>query len=316
MNFMDAIKPKALKADRRKPSAQKYLSVGWSIFRGALIIALAYILMYPMLYMFSMSFRHIEDMYDVTVRWLPKHYTMDNLSRVFSAIDYPKAFFNTLLLSAVCSLASVAVCSLSGYGLARFKFKGSNALFALMLFTIVVPQQFFIMPTYLNFAEIGIVDSYWAIILPAVFGAGIRSGLYVYIFRQFFKGMPRELEEASYIDGCGYVKTFLRIMLPSSISAFVTCFLFSFVWNWNDYQITGMLLNRNNHPTLSSSLVMLAKIMQGIDAGDSGVFVPDANRTMLDMQAGALLVVAPVIIVYFIFHRFFIESIERTGLVE
>ena len=148
-------------------------------------------------------------------------------------------------------------------------------------------------------------------ILPAMLGTGIRSGLYIYIFRQFFKGMPRELEEAAYMDGCGYMSTFLRIMVPSAVSAFVTCFLFSFVWNWNDYQISSMLMETKK--TLSSALLSLRSVLLNSEiTGEQ----PDVTRVLVDLQAGSLLVVTPVLALYLVFQRFFVESIERTGLVE
>lgn len=295
----------------------KFLTVFWKIFRALLLIALGYILIYPLLYMFSMTFRDAQDMYDVTVTWIPKHFTLDNLQRVIDAMDYPAAFRRTFILSTCCSLLSLVTCSLAGYGLARFKFRGSGILFALMLFTIIVPGQFFILPTYLNFAsfsnltDIQILNTMLSMIIPAALGAGIRSGLYIYIFRQSFKGMPRELEEAAYIDGCGYVATFIRIMVPSAVSAFVTCFLFSFVWNWNDYQISSMLMETQK--TLSSALLSLRSVLLNVElTGEQ----PDVTRVLVDLQAGSLLVIAPVLALYLVFQRFFVESIERTGLVE
>jgi len=305
----------------------------WKIFRGALLIALGYILIYPLIYMVSMSFRGLEDMYDVSVKWVPKTFTMDNITRVWKAMDYPTAFRNTLFLSTVNAVLSVASCGLAGYGLARFKFKFQNVLIGLVFIMIIVPQQFYSLPSYLNFkyadfffiiqllnfipgvniAHPSLIGSYSTMIIPALFGTGVRSGLYIYIFRQFFKGLPKELEEASYIDGCGYLKTFVRIMAPSAIPAITTCFLFSFVWNWNEYQLTSLFLEGKN--TLSSSLVLLKDIIYNMDVLSGTVYV-DLTRLVLDMQAGALLVVSPVLIIYLIFQRFFVESIQRTGLVE
>ena len=302
---------------KKKIFLNKFLTVFWKIFRALLLIALGYILVYPLFYMLSMTFRDAQDMYDVTVTWIPKHFTMENLARVWDAMEFPAAFGRTLLFSVFCSLFSLVTCSLAGYGLARFKFKGSGALFALMLFTIIVPGQFFILPTYLNFSSftnitnIQILNTPLSMILPAMLGTGIRSGLYIYIFRQFFKGMPRELEEAAYMDGCGYMSTFLRIMVPSAVSAFVTCFLFSFVWNWNDYQISSMLMETKK--TLSSALLSLRSVLLNSEiTGEQ----PDVTRVLVDLQAGSLLVVTPVLALYLVLQRFFVESIERTGLVE
>lgn len=305
----------------------------WKVFRGAMIIALCYILVYPLLYMISMSFRDLQDMYDESVRWIPKTYTLDNIIRVWEALDYPRVLGNSIFLSFTGSVVSVITCSLAGYGLARFKFRFQGLLLALMFFMIIVPPQFYALSSYLNFRYAdflfiirilnfipsvnieypSILGSSLTLILPSVFGSGVRSGLYIYIFRQFFKGMPKELEEASYIDGCGYMKTFLKIMVPAAVPAITTCFLFSFVWNWNEYYLSGLFLEGTT--TLSSSLVVLQNIIYESEVTGGIVYV-DLNRLVLDMQSGALLVVAPVLIVYFIFQRLFVESIERTGLVE
>lgn len=301
-------------ATNRKIILNRVLKIGWSIFRAALLIALGYILIYPLLYMVSIAFRDIMDMFDDTVKWIPKHLTLYNLKRVITAMEYPTTLMTTVIVSLGSSIFTIITCSLAGYGFARFKFKGSGFVFALLLFTIIVPQQFFILPTYLNFQKVHLLESVWSMLIPALFGAGIRSGLCVYIFRQFFKGMPRELEEAAYIDGCGYIKTYLRIMAPSAVSAFVTCFLFSFVWTWNDYQVSGMLMQ--GKMTLSTALVMLKDLLYNMDASVVGQTVNDTTRTNIDLQAGALLVVTPVLILYLFFQRFFVESIERTGLVE
>lgn len=305
----------------------------WSVFRGALLIALCYILVYPLIYMFSMAFRDLVDMYDVSVRWIPKNFTMDNVVRVWNAMRYPEAFVNTVVIAGGAAVFSVITASLAGYGLARFKFRFQSLLVGLVFLMIIVPPQFFSLSSYLNFkfadffyilkainlipgvdiAHPSLIGSRMTIFLPALLGAGVRSGLYIYIFRQFFKGMPKELEEAAYIDGCGYFKTFVRIMSPSAIPAFTTTFLFSFVWNWNEYQLTGLFLE--GKPTLSAQLVILKDVIYQMEVLDGVVHI-DLSRLVLDMQAGSLLVVAPVLIVYLIFQRFFVESIERTGIVE
>lgn len=335
MNFSDILPTQNnISKKNYKENVKNYFTGKfWEIFRGAMIIALCYILVYPLLYMISMSFRDLQDMYDVSVKWVPKTYTLDNITRVWEAMDYTTVLGNSIILSFTSAVASVITCALAGYGLARFKFKFQGVLLGLMFFMIIVPPQFFALSSYLNFRYtdflfiirlinlvpgVGIeypslLGSKLTIILPAVFGAGVRSGLYIYIFRQFFKGMPKELEEASYIDGCGYLKTFVRIMAPSAIPAITTCFLFAFVWNWNEYYLTGMFLEGAS--TLSSALVVLQNIIYQSEV-TGGIVYTDLNRLVLDMQSGALLVVAPVLVVYLIFQRLFVESIERTGLVE
>lgn len=318
-------------AENKRTLYQKGGKWCWSIFRALLLIGLAYVLLYPILYMISMSVRDINDMFDVTVNWLPKNLTLYTLKRVWTATDYPLTLGRTVLVSVLCSVFSAFTCSLAAYGMSRFKFKGQGILFAVMLFTIIVPQYFYNMPTYINFMNFNpygigsiiklftgeypnILSTLWAMLLPAIFGVGIRAGLFIYLFRQTFKGLPRELEEAAYIDGCGYIRTFYNIIVPSSVAVFVTVFLFSFVWYWNDYQVGALLLN-DEYLTLSTALVNITNLTYQLDMTTTAQSA-DTVRMALDRQGASLLTVAPVLLVYLSLQRFFTESIERTGLVE
>lgn len=322
--------------EQKRIAARRVGGWGWSIFRALLLIGLAYILLYPILYMVTMAVRDKNDMFDITVNWIPKHFTLYTLERIWKAMDYPMTLLNTVFLSGICSLLSAIICSLAAYGFARFKFKGQGLMFGLVVFSIIVPQSFYNMPAYIgyrNFNLFGILDLYnllsgghtyinligthWTMIIPALFGVGLRAGLFIYLFRQFFKGMPKELEEAAYIDGCGYFQTFLRIMVPSAFSVFVTVFLFAFVWYWNDYQVAGIMMGSDNM-TLSTGLSIIDTLTYSLDASVSstGTQIVDTVRTALDRQGACLLVIGPLILLYVVLQRYFVESIERTGLVE
>ena len=319
--------------DQKHRALQQTGRVGWMIFRAALLIGLAYVLLYPLLYMLTMSIRTKDDMFDITVNWIPRNFTLYTLERIWKAMNYPKTLFNTVFLAGFCSLASAFTCSLAAYGFARFKFKGQGIMFAVVIFSIIVPQSFYNMPAYINFSyydffgildiynwitgshvSVNILDTMWTMFLPALFGTGIRAGLYIYLFRQFFKNMPKELEEAAYIDGCGYYQTFFRIMVPSAGSVFVTVFLFAFVWYWNDYQISGLMLGSNNM-TLSSALSVIGNLTYSLDT-DQGTQTVDTVRAALDNQGACLMVIAPLVALYIFLQRYFVESVERSGLVE
>jgi len=319
--------------DRRWILMQKAKTIAWSIFRAALLIGLAYILLYPLLYMFTMAIRAKDDMFDVTVNWIPRNFTLYTLQRIWKAMKYPQTLLNTVMISGICSFVSAATCSLTGYSFARFKYRGKKLMFAIVIFSIIIPQAFYNMPTYINFRYydfFGLLDIYnlitgadvsvnilgtkWTMILPAIFGSGIRAGLYIYLFRQFFRSMPKELEEAAYIDGCGYFKTFYKIMVPSSFSVFVTVFLFSFVWYWNDYQVSGLLMGASNL-TLSSALSIIGNLTYSLEVSEGNRAV-DTVRMALDNQGASLMVIAPLVILFVFLQRYFVESIERTGLVE
>ncbi|MBE6903059.1 MAG: carbohydrate ABC transporter permease [Ruminococcaceae bacterium] len=324
---------KKLTTTSNRKKAGHILQILWKIFRFFLIFGLAYIIMYPLLYMISMSFRGLVDMYDSSVTWIPKHFTLEHITRVMKAIHYPQALMVTVFISIVTSVILVIISSMTAYGLSRHKFRGREIIFVMVLFTIIVPQQFFVLTTFLNLKffdifgilklgslivgenlSISLVDSPLAFFIPAIFGIGIRSGLYIYIFRQSFKGMPKELEEAAAIDGCGVFETFVKIVVPTAVPAFVTTFLFSFVWHWNDYQFSSIFLT--NAKTLSAYLVNITGYVYELTMDVGSVYVVDTTKSILDIQSGCLVVIIPVLILYIFLQKFFTESIERTGLVE
>lgn len=304
-------------------TGSRMIRVFWAIFRYGFLISLCLILIYPLLYMLSMSFRTIDDVYDPSIVWLPRHFTINNIVSTAKAMQYGKALINTVLICVVSSILEVMSTSLVGYGFARFKFKGRRILFAIVILTIVIPPTTTIIPTYIqyryfDFLYIGrliglitgtpltknLLNTVFTMYLPALFAIGIRSGLFIYIFRQFFAGLPKELEDAACVDGCGPVRTFLKVMIPSSGAVYLTNTIFSIVWYWNDYFYSGMYFPNGN--TISLALSNL-KATFGSAA--------DAYAIIVNMQAGCLLAILPPLIFYIVFQRYFSESIARTGIV-
>ena len=298
-----------------KKLAKKATGWAWSIFRFLLLAGLAFSLLYPIMYMFSMAFKARIDVSDITVKWIPKHFTIENLTRVIEAVNYVPALVFSFVVSFVCALLSAISGSLTGYGLARFKFKGQGFLMVFLLITIIVPATFYSMPSYVLFNEVGLLDNPLSLILPAALAAGIRGGLYVYIFRQFYHGLPKELEEAARIDGCGNFMTYIKIAIPSSIPVFITAFLFAFVWYWNDYQLTRLFIQDfKGIQTLSSSLSNLQVIMKTAFAGVNESEYVNGGQYALDAQAASMLVLGPLLVLYVFLQRYFVESIQRSGL--
>ena len=334
LTIIDDFKDPEKRKIRMKIIAQSLIKLCWVLFRTFIILGMAFVLIYPILYMFSMSFRTLEDMYDPSVVWIPRHFTLENLKGALKAMDYWNSLWNTVTLDVVSSIIQVFVCAIVGYGFARFKFKGRGLMFGLVIMTIIVPVQTILISlygTYRNFDLFGILSVYnwigelvagasfepvyisllnthWVFYIPALFGTGIRAGLYIFIYRQFFRGLPKELEEAAWIDGCGKFKTFWRVMLPNATAVFVTVFLFSLVWYWNDYFNASMFINAV--PTISTKLA-------GLQGGglEGVVSTTDPLKKATYVQAGALMSIAPMLILYIIFQRQFTESIERSGIV-
>ena len=276
--------------------------------------------------MVSMVFRPSKEIMDPSVVWIPKTFTLDNLRLAWELMEYEDSFRNTLLIHIISSLLQVAVCALTSYGFARFQFKGRNLLFGLVVFSIMIPPQLTIIPlsrnmAFFNFFGLGeiaklfglggtvnLLDTPFPFYIMATFGAGIKSGLFIFIFRQFFRSLPKELEEAAAIDGCGFFKIFLRIILPNAVSVCISAVILSVVWYWNDYYYSSMFTP--NFPTISLMLAGLS---------DRYASLYDVNLDMFAvvplMQAGAMLAILPVLIMYIFLQKKLVQGMERSGLV-
>ena len=301
---------------RRKALADKV----WPFFRAVILIGLGFVIMYPLIYMISCAFRDRADMSDPTVMWIPRHFTLKVIAETIDAMDYWKTLGNTLLLNIGCSLVQVFSCALTGYGFARFRFKGSRLLFGIVIMMILVPPQVISLPLYTQFRYFGIkglfslnlIDSRLTMYLPALTANGIRAGLMIYIFRQFFRGMPRELEDAAYIDGCGPFRTFLSVMLPNASAALLTVFLFSVVWYWNDYYVSSTFFTDTK--TIALMLTNLDNELKMNLVNDPTVQISPRDQIVWK-EAGCLLSIAPVLIMYVFLQKHFTEGIERSGIV-
>ncbi len=297
-----------------------------TVLRWAFLIAIAYVILYPLFYMFSMSVRATVDFYDVTVVWVPKTFTFDHFAFIIEKMKLLTPLLRTVFITVVCTIIQIIITSTVGYGFARFKFRGSNILFVLVVFTIMVPPQLLNMGNYLlmkNFDFFGIIeaitgtpssinflDSMWAFVLPAVTGQGIRAGLMILIFRQFYASLPNELEEAALIDGCGFWRTYVRIMAPNLSNTFCLCAIFSVVWYWTDFFYSLTYL-----PTKKNMALQIDNINQLV----TNMIPNTGDRSMYNLapkqQAACLLFILPLVIFFLIIQKSFSRSIENSGLV-
>lgn len=296
-----------------------------NIFLFLFFVGMVYIFTFPLLYMVSVAIREPTSVKDPSVVWIPKQFSVKSITETIKIMDYWKSLGLTCRITFGATLASLASCVLAGYGIARFNFKGKGIVSLLVILTIVIPPLSLMNATYLSFryfdlggilsllgiGSFNLLNTEWTFILPALFGCGLRNGLFIFIFRQFFMGMPKELEEAAYIDGCGHFGTFLRVMLPNSRPAFITVLLFSFIWHWNDYYSASTYFIDGVKP-LSVMLYNLQGMIQNAGIGTGGAS-PYLLRTYL--QSGALLCILPPLVLYIFAQRYFTESIERTGIV-
>ena len=294
----------------------------WPFFRFIIVFGLSFVILYPILYMISTSLRPQAEMNDPSVMWIPKTIRFENFIEIWDAIDYPSTLWSTIVLNIVSSVLQVGTCALTGYGFARFKFKGKNLLFGVVILQIIVPTQIILIPQYMQFRyfdlfglfngllgdSISLVDTNWAMYIPALFCNGIRAGLFIYLFRQFFRGLPKELEDAAYLDGCGPFKTFISVMVPNAASSFLTVFIFSIVWYWNDYYVSSMYFTQGN--TISLKIDSIANLISMHLYGE----IRNASEFIVWMEAGCLLAIAPIIVMYIFLQKYFTEGIAKAGL--
>ena len=294
------------------------------IFKGLFIIGMCYLFLFPILYMLITAFQDPNSVNDPSVVWIPKKVSLSAVKEAIEYLDFWKSAGLTLIITIGSTIASIASCAITGYGLARFKFKGRSIVFFGVLMTIIIPPQILFSSSYLQYrffdfggllsvfgVSINLLDSPWVFILPSVFACGLRNGIFIYIFYSSFKGLPIEIEEAAKIDGCGVFKTFISVMAPIAIPAFVTVLLFSIVWHWTDYYSSATYFLGNTKPivVMLSGLESTLRNGFGVTGGVSSV------QLRMYLQAGAMLTIAPPLIHYIFAQKYFTESIERTGLV-
>ena len=297
-------------------------SLTFKIFRFIILLGLSYILLYPLIFMLSMALRPLDQVADPTIVWIPKSLTLSNIINVFGFMKFGKAFGNTMLIFVLSAAIEVMTCAIVGYGFARFDFPLKKLWFVGVLLTILVPTQCIMIPLtlqirYFDFfgisgllsaiginATVNMLNTPFALYVPSLFASGIRSGLFIFIYRQFFLGLAPELEDAAYIDGCGVFRTFYRIMLPGAKPILIAVFLFSFVWQWTDGYYVRTLAP--DLPILCQKLFDLSFSVLGEQS--------DMFSTMTSTPRFFLLIL-PVLLLYLFTQRFFTESIERTGVV-
>lgn len=306
-------------AVRRKRKTTEFVI---NILRAVILGGLCFVILYPTAQQLLLAFRAPADVNDPTIVWIPKHWSIDNFKYASMVLNYGKSLINTTTLSFLSMFLQVVSTALAGYAFARLKSRFSNILFIFVIITIVVPPQALSLAQYLYFRELNLVGSQFSIYLMSGLGMGIRSGIFIYIFRSFFKGLPKELEESAQIDGANVFRIFWNVMLPNARGAIVTVALFAFVWQWNDaYYVKIFEVSSEAFPILTMRLlnaaenVYIALFRAGaLDLIGQDVWSNPMYLALLSNVA-ALLIMLPLLIMYLFVQKQFVESIERTGIV-
>ncbi|MDR0292834.1 MAG: carbohydrate ABC transporter permease [Oscillospiraceae bacterium] len=253
------------------------------------------------------------DITDPGIEWIPTAIYSGNYSKAFATLDFQKAFVNSLYLSVTPALLTTISSGFIGYGLARFRFPGKQRWLVLLVATFFIPSQVTMIPRFMMFSRYQIINTPWTQFLPAAFGQGIKSALFVLIFMQFFSSYPTALDEAAAIDGAGRMGVFFRIAVPMARPAIVISVLFSFVWYWNETTQASLFFG-TQIKTLPMRLGSFADSYNTIYGSSANAAnAANALNEAISM-AGTFLSIMPLLLLYFVLQRQFVESIERSGI--
>ncbi len=320
MQFIETCKTKmkGMKEDRqfandRRRFVRGTKSLVLGVFKAVVLIGISYMILSPLLGIVSNSFFSSEDMYNPMVYLFPADPTLERYKTALDYLDYGSVLVKTIGYDLSLMVIQVLICSMVGYGFARFNFPLKKVLFACVVVMIVLPLNTIMLPLYMTFRNFGPFDSNWlASVKPmyfmTFFACGLRSGLYIYIFNQFFRGLPKEIEEAAFVDGAGMFYTYSRIMLVNALPSVVTVSIFSLVWQYNDTFFMKLFNISEN--------ILIGKKIGSLSATISNAMqITDPAVLRLYTYAGVVLVILPVLLIYVLLQKQFIEGVERSGIV-
>ena len=282
------------------------------------LISIGFVFIFPLLKMLSMSFMDLTDLVSSSVNWLPTHLATENYTIAMKTLDFWGTLKDSIILAGVPTLIQVAVCAYVGYGFARFDFRGKKVMMGLLLLAFILPPQIITTPTYVLYTQLGIDGTIWGFVLPAILGQGLKAPIFILITMTFYKQVPQVLIEAASIDGAGYIKSFFKIALPSATGALIVVLLFSFVWYWNETELTSLYVLGRSADNQWSTLITGLKSFDSSFAASAGSMAASANGTA-DINesyrmAGTILSILPLLILYFVMQKYFVESIDRVGI--
>ena len=341
----------------------------WAIFRFVLLVGISYIILFPYISKIAGSFMSRDDFTNVMVKLIAMNPTLDTYKAIITDNKYFEALFNTTILSVLCGISQTLICSIVGYGFAKFKFRFKKLLFVCVIFTMIVPHETIQLSLFMKFRYFdifgifnifgnlfnslktiftheaglaagyealsapfikeGITDpnffqlifsnakdipqvpnllnTYWPFAILSLTALAFKNGLFIYIMRQYFNGVPDELEEAAYVDGAGVIKTFVRIIIPMAVPMMVTIFMFSFSWQWSDTFYTGLFFNSSKAPLLLPDIVKIPASL------DTNYVAQHTYETAIRNTCG-ILILLPLVIIYMFAQRTLIEGVERSGI--
>lgn len=299
----------------------------FNILRTLLLFGLCFLIIQPLLNKLTVSFMAEKDLYDATVISIPRNFTTSNYKLVTQLINFWKSLYNSVGMAFLVSILQIISCTLVGYGFARFKFPLKNLWFMCVMLVIIVPPQTIMSSLYLHFrffdvfgiyelltgSKMNLLDTTAPYLMLTATCMGLKSGLYIFMIRQYFRGVPKELEEAAYVDGSGRFRTFLQIMLADAKPILTSCFLFAFVWQWTDSFYSSLFLRKLKLlPTGIASIAERLNDYYETTYGRGNLPTIGYQQSMI--ATGMLMTVLPLLLLYIIAQKGFVESLSQTGI--
>ncbi len=318
-----------LQDNRTLRAQRKAVGLFGSVVKFIFLFGFCFVILYPVVTMILTALMGKADLSDNSVMYIPKNFTLINMKAAAMTLNYGEALKNTGIITLSTTLIQVLACMLVGYGFARHEFPGKNILFGLVLFTVVIPPILFEIPyfrmfrffdpmglgTAINGEPWNLLNTYVPFWILGGTCMGIKNGIFIYLFRQAFKNMPIELEEAGSIDGANSLGVFFRIMVPNAVTMIVTVVLFSIVWQYNDVTYTRALyIGEPSFSTAYSTLYTITqpvKDLLGYADGDLSVY----SYAPVLKSAGVLALLGPLLLFYAVAQKYFVQGVSRAGIV-
>lgn len=312
----------ATRENEKQSLTHGFTNLIMGIFRAIIIIGICYMILAPVFGIVANSFFSNKDAYDPMVYLIPKEGTLERYKMAIDILEYGPTMLRSLLYSLTLMLLQIFTCSMVGYGFARYNFPLKGLLFGCVVVMIVIPTHTIMLPLYMTFKQfdplglctlifgkpLSFMGSTTPMYIMTALGCGLRSGLYIYIFNQFFRGLPKEIEEAALVDGAGTWYTYFFIMLRNAVPSVITVAVFSMVWQYNDTFFAKLFLI----PQDQSIGMRMASLITNI-ANQFQIY--DKTIQNLYLDAGIVLMLVPIVLIYVLLQKHFIEGVERSGIV-